>query len=152
MENEQLANQVKALEEKDAKAVEGELLTEVTSVAAENSKGANIPVPNPEELVERASQSFIGALRAFRVLFAQLSTKQKIRTMLAVMDLPQDKIPVLLKEDVEKQAFLMGQRAINARFTITYYHIVRQIEEQRAKQAEEQAKNETGTTSEVPAV
>jgi len=110
-----------------------EILTEVTSIKEANKNGANIVVPNAEELISKASASFISSRKMFNNLFSQLSARGKNRVMNAVLDLPQDKLPVMLKDELEKAAFVAGQKIINARFTITYYHILKQLQEEKEK-------------------
>lgn len=112
---------------------EKQIKTEVTSLAKEEEKtGKKIELPSEEELIAKASASFFASRTACSKVFKSLSSKQKCRVFDAVLDLPTDGVPVLLKSDEEKKAFVYGQRSLSDRFLITYYHIL----EERRKQIE----------------
>lgn len=111
--------------------------TEVTSISKEEEKtGKKIKVPTEQELVAKANMSFIASKIAFSNIFKRLSSKQKCRVSDAVLDLPIDGVPVLLKTPEEKQAFLYGQRVLSDRFLITYYHIAEEQRKLSKKQKE----------------
>ena len=110
--------QLNSVEEKQ------QLVTEVTSIAKEEAKtGQHIPIPTEEELVQKANSSFIVNRKRFADIFATLSSKQKNRVANSILDLPQDGLPVYLKENKEKLAFAIGQRVIADRFIITTHFI-----------------------------
>ena len=114
--------------------MQGEVKTEVTSIAKEEEKtGEKIPIPDPETLFSRANASFINHFNTFVSLLPKLSAKQKIRVITAVLSLPEDGVPVLLKTDIEKYAYAMGQRAKLDQFTIFQYHIHKEASKAREK-------------------
>lgn len=125
-----------------------ELLTEVTSIAQEEAKtGQKIAIPTEEELVAKHSQLHLTSFQHFGRLFKDLSAKQKLRVMLAVLDLPQDKIPVMLKTDAEKAAFVFGQQAISSRFVLNQKAINDAMRKQRAEQLEKLKQENQGETN-----
>lgn len=127
-----------------------EIKTEVTSIANEEAKtGTKIETPSAEKLLSLASSSFLKNRRSFNTLFSELSARGKTRVMNAVLDLPTDGVPVLLKDEKEKGAFGIGQRVIADRFIITYYHILseRQQQLQAEKEAVTSAPQETVDTA-----
>ena len=102
-----------------------EILTEVMSVSDEEKRiGETIPIPSREELIQKASMSFIRNKTAFGNLFPKLSSKQKNRVALAILEMPIEGIPVLLKSNEEKLVFAVGQRLLADRFLLTYDSIV----------------------------
>ena len=113
-----------------------ELKTEVTSVAQEEKKsGQKMNLPGAEEMAQRASASFIQHKLMLGKAFPKLSSKQKNRVILSILDLPTDNLHVTLKTDEEKACFALGQRLITDRFILTQYHISREIaKEQLTKQ------------------
>jgi len=117
-----------------------EILTEVTSVAAEEARTGKTIIDKrmtAEEIVAKATGSFIGGITLLERIFNTLSTRGKTRTMLAIMDLPKDGVPVRLQNDSEKQAFAIGQRIISDRFIITQHYIVQESKKLKAKQEQE---------------
>jgi hypothetical protein len=131
-------------------ATNKKLLTEVTSIAKEEEKtGEKIPIPSEEELLRRANMSFLVNRKKFSDIFKTLSSKQKSRVADAILDLPQDKLPVYLKESNEKYAFALGQRIIMDRFTITLHHIneerkkfIKTNQEAKTSEQEKESSNE----------
>lgn len=130
------------------------LKTEVTSIANEEKQGATIEVPQPQDLVNRASASLLTNLKILE-MFADakqgsemfLSKKAMKRVLLAIIDLPSEGVPVKLRGEAEKKAFAIGQRAIADRFLITQHYINQEIRQARTAEAEK-AKETTSTETE----
>jgi hypothetical protein len=121
-----------------------EVTTQVTSIAQEEAKtGQKVKMPTPEELVQRASSSFIASRRQLGNIFKDLSAKAKTRVLLSILDLPTDGIPVILKDDKEKYCFGLGQRMINDRFTITYFHMAEEQKKIAAQKQQEEVDKKT---------
>lgn len=155
---ENLLNDSDTVQDVTIKSVEnGPVKTEVTSVAAEEAKtGIQQKIPTKEELVARATASYIRSLKQLSdMIRAKSGGNYKIsrhgmnRVILSILQLPQDDMDVTLQGNEEKLAFALGQRIIADRFLITQHHISEQIkkmrEEQAAKAAEvkpEEPKNE----------
>lgn len=144
----------KAIEEAEleqAEEVSDELLTEVTSIKQEEIKsGQEIPIPDPEQLVANASASFIRDRANLNRLIGGMGKGALKRAIIAILDLPSDKMPVKLISKEEKDAFLVGQRMINNRFLITQHHIVNEkkrlkklMEEQQCNQKQKQSSSES---------
>jgi len=124
-----------------ANEIKSELTTQVTSIAQEEQKtGQQVKVPSIEELVANASSSYFNSMVHFEQVFTKLSARAKTRVAVAVLQLPEEKVPVKMKTDEERLAFGLGQRALANRFLLTQYYINRQVEEQR---------NKTNNTEEV---
>lgn len=123
-----------------------EVRTEVTSIAAEEAKtGVKINVPTSEELVARATGSYIRNIEELdKLINSKNQTKYRIsrhgmnRVLNAILQLPMDDLPVLLQGKEEKLAFGLGQRIITDRYLITHYHIVE--EQKRLNKKAEEAK------------
>ncbi len=123
-----------------------QVLTEVTSIAQEEEKtGKKIELPGLEEMVKRASISFITSKAKLAQIFTELSSRGKDRVMAAIMDIPTGGLPVFLRKDEEKIAFGLGQRMIADRFVIMQYHI-KQEHDRRLKMNEEQLNKEVEKT------
>lgn len=119
------------------------ITTEVTSVALEEEKTGNrISLPNEEEIANRALSSFILNRKKFSEVFSTLSARGKTRVMNAVLELPTEGLPVYLKDDNEKSAFLVGQRLISDRFILTQYHITQELRKRKQKQDVEENQKE----------
>lgn len=123
-----------------------EILTEVTTIAAENKKGAGIKVPNQQQLVNNAMQTVIVGLRRLNVIYPQLKARAKVRALNAILDLPTAGIPVLLKTELEKEAFKVGQMVINARFLLTQHFVNEEMLKHKAE-AEQLKGTNNGTES-----
>lgn len=115
-----------------------QVVTQVTNIAEqEEMTGTKVEIPSSENLREKAAASFVRNKKGFAYMFAQLSSKQKNRVALAVLELPTDQLPVMLKSDEEKQCFVYGQRMISDRFILTQFYISDEISKRR-KTNEEQ--------------
>lgn len=128
-----------ATENKVEQVQQKEQLTEVTSVAKEELKTGNkVQMPSPEEIVHRASSSYISGLQELERLFrsGKISNRGMTRTMIAILSLPSDGVPVKLKDSTEKYAFAVGQGVIRDRFLITQYHVVQEQKIIRALEKE----------------
>jgi len=126
--------------------VKKEIKTEVTSIRQEEKKtGQTIKMPSPEEMIAKASASFMANRRHLSQLFPKLSSKAKNRTIMAILDLPQEDLHVPLKKDDERLAFAIGQRMLADRFLMTQYYMMEQrkkdIEESKQKLADEAKEN-----------
>lgn len=129
--------QVDSVEEPESK----EVLTEVTTIAEEEARtGQKVPLPSPQELISRASASMITDRKHLSGVLPKLGKNALKRIILAALELPTAGIPVKLVSDEEKGAYLLAQRIINNRFTITYYHI---LEESKKLKAEQETPQET---------
>lgn len=124
---EQLNALVKQEQELEQAELEKGVYTKVTSVAEENKKGANIKLPNPEEIVTKVSMAHITQKKVFNDLFGSkaLSARARQRIMNALLDLPMDNMRSLFKSDVEYQTFLVGQTVLNYKFTIITHHVIK---------------------------
>lgn len=118
-----------------------EIKTEVTSIAKEEEKGASIKVPNPQELVNRASASLLTNLKVLEAFIdapsgsdMHLSKKAMKRVLLSIIDLPTEGVPVKLRTEAEKKAFAIGQRAIADRFLITQHYINEEVRKAKENQ------------------
>jgi hypothetical protein len=128
--------QVDSVEEPEAK----EILTEVTTIAKEEEKtGEKVQLPSQQELINRASASMISDRKHLGQVLPKLGKNALKRIILAALELPTAGIPVKLVSDEEKGAYLLAQRIINNRFTITYYHI---LEESKKLKAEKETPQE----------
>jgi hypothetical protein len=124
-----------------------ELTTEVTSVVDQEQKtGQKIELPKPEELLAKAYGSFISSMVQLEKVFIKLSSKQKTRTLIAILDLPTEGSIVKLKTKEEQYCYLLGQRIQSDRFIIIQDAINKQIkakqEELLLKQTEEAKSDE----------
>jgi hypothetical protein len=109
---------------------EGIVLTEVTSIRQEELKtGKQIPVPNAEKLVMNA----IIGIEIVYSLLSEMSKKQIIRAVVASLDLPQDKVPVFLKQEKEVALFGVLQQAGQQKFIVINHHVNQLIKEERNK-------------------
>lgn len=109
-----------------------EVNTEVMSIADEEKRlGRPIEVPKGEELVQKASASFIIQRKVANNLMHKMSKRSLIRAVNAILDLPTQDLPVLLKKNEEKQLFAAGQRIITDRYIILTHHIKKLVEEQK---------------------
>lgn len=130
--------------EEETKA-NGEVLTEVTSVAAEEERtGQKVNIPSAEELVQRANVSYIQNLKMIEQLINArqgsgylISRKGMNRLLLSILSLPMDDIRVTLQGKEEKYGFGVGQRLIADRFLLTQHHISEEIK--KRKEAQEAA-------------
>ena len=126
-------------------------LTEVTSIAKEDAKnGTTTKLPTPEEMVERASISLIRNMKMLNDIVNKNNNGKYVigrhgmnRILNAILQLPEEGIPVQLKGEQEKLAFVLGQKIIGDRFIITHYHIV----EERKKMLAEAQNNATVTNN-----
>ena len=115
-----------------------EILTEVTSIAAEDEKnGTKTNIPSPEELVSKAAISMYMSRRDLMPLISGMSKKATLRVLNAILELPQENLPVLLKTKEEKQAFVLGQKILMDRFLIIQHSINKEIQTRKAKQEEQ---------------
>lgn len=133
---------------------EGKVVTEVTSIAAEELRtGVQQQMPTVEELVARANSSYIRNLQGLAALINKrtgkdyaISRKGMNRLLLAIIQLPQDGLPVNLNSHEEKLGFGIGQRCISDRFMLTQHHI---NEEMKRIKAEREAKKNNNTPAEA---
>jgi hypothetical protein len=121
--------------EQKEKIVE-QINTEVMSIADEEKRlGRPIEVPKGEDLVQKAAASFIIQRKVANNLMLNMSKRSLIRAVNAILDLPTQDLPVLLKKDEEKQLFAAGQRIITDRYIILTHHIKKLVEEQKQKES-----------------
>jgi len=100
------------------------ILTEVTSIAKEEARtGEKIDIPSVDELVSRASASFIKNRTLLEREFKDLSGRAKTRVLNAILDLPTEGVPVLLKDEGERKCFAYGQRIQMDRLIILQHYI-----------------------------
>ena len=100
------------------------LKTEVTSIAQEEAKtGEKIELPSAEKIIANATQAYIQDMTQLQKAYGYLGGRAKIRSLIAILSIPTDKIPVNLVSEEEKFCFALGQRIIQHRFLITQYHI-----------------------------
>lgn len=130
-----------------------ENLTQVTSIAEEERKtGKKIDVPNPEELVARASSSLIVNQQHLNNIINRrnggtkytISRKGMNRVVNAILGLPMEGMPVRLQNQAEKAAFAIGQNIIRDMFVIMANHAFTE-----AKKAKESAGQENQTSANV---
>jgi len=142
----------------DVEVKAAEVQTEVTSIAAEEERtGQKIDVPSPDDLYAKAASSYIRNMKMLTDLVHSsrgnkpaISRNGMNRILTAILQLPQDGMPVRLQNDTETAAFGIGQRIIADRYLMTHYHIVQQQKEMKKKQEEaaQQAQAETKTEGE----
>jgi hypothetical protein len=140
---------------KTAEIDDKDVRTEVTSIAAEEARtGQKINVPTSEELVARATGSYIRNIEELdKLINSKNQTKYKIsrhgmnRVLNAILQLPMDDLPVLLQGKEEKLAFGLGQRIIADRYLITHYHIVEEQKKLNKKAEEAKASSEQATNN-----
>jgi hypothetical protein len=117
-------------------------VTEVTSISREEQKtGTKINVPTPEELVAKATASYIRNLEGLDNIIRghkggsyHISRRGMNRVLIAILQLPMDDLHNTLQGEAEKLAFSLGQRIIADRFIITQHHINEEIKKIKAKQ------------------
>ncbi|MEY3422573.1 MAG: hypothetical protein RIR48_2890 [Bacteroidota bacterium] len=115
-----------------------EILTEVTSIAAEDEKtGMTTAIPPPEELVSKAAISMYVSRQQLIPLMGNMSKKATLRVLNAIFELPQDNLPVFLKTDEEKRAFVLGQKILMDRFLIIQHSINKEIQSRKLKEQEQ---------------
>lgn len=137
-----------------SKASDTRVLTEVTSIAAEELRtGIEQKMPTAEELVARAHSSYIRNLQGLKALINQrtgkdylISRKGMNRLLLSILELPMDGLPVTLVSKDEKLGFGIGQRCVSDRFIITQHHV---NEEYKRIKAEREAQVNKQTTTEA---
>lgn len=109
----------------------GEVLTQVTSIAQEEKRtGQTINMPSPEELVARASSSLIAHQQIMNQIITRnrggdavcISRKGMNRVLNAIFSLPTEGVPVKLKGNAEKAAYITGQKLIRDMFIIMADH------------------------------
>lgn len=133
-----------------------EVLTEVTSIAAEEARtGQTIDVGTPEDIYAKAMSSYVRNMHQLdEILSAKAGNKAAIsrngmdRVLMAILQLPQDGLPVRLKTDLETAAFGIGQRIIADRYLMTHYHIVEEAKKRKALQAEQVTAQQTNNEGE----
>lgn len=129
-----------------------EVLTEVMSIADEEARtGQKIDVGSPDDLYGKAANSYVRNMKMLNDILSMtkgnsnpafaVSRKGLNKVINAILQLPQDGLPVTLNTDLEKTAFALGQRIIADRFLMTYYHISK--EQQKLKQKESQTSEQT---------
>ena len=108
-----------------------ENLTQVTSIAEEEKRtGQKIDVPNPDELVARASSSLIVNQQHLSNIVNRrnggtkytISRKGMNRVINAILGLPTDGVPVRLQGPAEQAAFAIGQNIVRDMFVIMANH------------------------------
>lgn len=152
-----LLNGAENVQDLEVKA--SELKTEVTTIAEEEKRtGQNINVGTPEDIYAKAAGSYIRNMKMLNDMITgrqgtgyAISRKGMNRVMNAILQLPQDGLPVKLENDMEMAVFGVGQRIIADRYLMTHYHIVQQQREmlkQREAEAKALAENKTETKTE----
>ena len=133
-----------------------ELKTEVTSIQQEEERtGEKIHVPSAEELVARASSSMIINKKHLGDLITRrdggkgtfkLNRKALNRVILAILDMPTGGLPVYLKSEDEKAAFILGQRLVADRFILMQHHISLEMKKRLDKQPSENKSEDKPST------
>jgi hypothetical protein len=109
-----------------------EVLTEITSIAKEEEKNnVKVDVPSSEELVAKASASFIKHRVLLNQKFKGLSSKAKCRVLDSIMDLPAEGLKVCLQSEDEKLCFAYGQRIQSDKLIIINHHIYNEYQKQK---------------------
>jgi hypothetical protein len=130
---------LKTLTEEEKAEIIRQVNTEVTSIAQEEERtGKIIPVPNAEELVQRAAVALMQSKKFISEILPKMSKKSIHRATLAYLDLPTEDLPVYLKTEEEKLLFAHGQRAIMMRTIIVNHHANIMIQEARAKKLQKE--------------
>jgi hypothetical protein len=133
-----------------------ELQTEVTTIAEqEQLSGQKIDVGTPDDLYAKAASSYIRNMKMLNDIVRgrqgsgfTISRKGMNRVINAILQLPQDGLPVKLENDAEMAVFGIGQRIIADRYLMTHYHIVQQQKEMLKKKQEEAAAKASETKTE----
>lgn len=156
MENTETTNLLEGsddMQDVQRKAAE-ENLTKVTSIAEEEIRtGQKINVPNPEELVAKASSSLIVNQQHLNNLVNRknggtkyaISRKGMNRVVNAILGLPVDGVPVRLQSEIEKAAFAIGQNIIRDMFVIMANHAFTEAKKAKEASNTEQTNNEAST-------
>lgn len=138
--------QVKAAQEQ---VEEG--LTQVTSIAEEEKRtGQKINIPNPQELVARASSSLIANQQHLNGLINRrnggtkfaISRQGMNRVMNAIFSLPTDGIKVSLQNDAEKVAFAIGQNIVRDMFVIMANHAFTEAKKAKESSLQQEQNND----------
>lgn len=123
--------------------VEGEV-TKIETLAGEEKKtGKKIEMPTAEQLVSIVSANLIKNRKDINNMLWDMSKKQVIRTVMALLDIPQAQMPVYLKTEEEKIVFAIGQKALYNKFTIIQHSINQEIAKDRLKKQQEAKNNST---------
>jgi hypothetical protein len=134
-----------------------ENLTQVTSIAQEEKRtGQKIDVPNPEELVARASSSLIVNQQHLSNIVNRrnggtkytISRKGMNRVINAILGLPTEGVPVRLQSPAEKAAFAVGQNIIRDMFVIMANHAF--SEAKKAKETSLQQEQASANVEQEP--
>lgn len=129
-----------------------ENLTQVTSIAEEEKRtGKKIDVPNPEELVARASSSLIVNQQHLSNIVNRrsggtkytISRKGMNRVINAILGLPTDGVPVRLQSDAEKAAFAIGQNIVRDMFVIMANHAFSEAKKSKENSLQTQQTSDT---------
>lgn len=133
------------------------LTTEVTSIAEqEQITGIQQKIPTADELYSKAMMSFIRNMKHLNDIInysgsgtgkRAISRKGMNRVLNSILQLPMDGMPVTLQGELEKNAFVLGQRVIADRYIITHHHII-----QERKRLQDEKNNATVTNNEQQTV
>jgi hypothetical protein len=118
-------------------------LTEVTSIAQEEERtGQKIILPSEEIMVQRAIADIYEQRRYISGLLKNMSHRGIYRAVMAILDLPAEKIPVKLLDDDEKMLYARGQRLLTSRYLVLHHATRKAFEEHKLKQQEKELENE----------
>lgn len=119
--------------------------TEITTLAKEAEKGAEIP--SKEELDKIAHRDFTSGLVTLERMLktavkskgtGKLSARSVVRILIALLQFPEEDLEVDIKSGLEEVAFGIGQRVQMARF----YLMMEQVNQMaKAKKQEKKTKN-----------
>lgn len=130
----------------------GEVVTEVTSVAAqEQLTGKKIEI-DAADLVDNAKRVFLPIKRQFMSIYGSLSGRGRERVISALLDLPMDNLRVLIKDKKEIEAYRTGQQVLWCRQLILTDAIKaekKRIEEMKAADAKVSEESTDKTNEEV---
>jgi len=134
IENKDLLKDSDTIQDVQIKTTE-ENTTRVTSIAQEEERlGQKVKMPSIEELVSRAGIATIQDRKRLSQILPNLGKKSMQRAILAGLDLPTEGLPVKLRTDEEKVAFVLIQKLISSRFILMQNHISQELRKQKEKE------------------
>ena len=121
-------------------APDPETLTDVTSLAEEKMKGADVPAISKDEMKNIALRDYHGGLitlendlkRAIKSRgTSKISTRGLLRVLISILQFPEPDLKVDVRGGVETYAFGIGQRVQQARFFLMLDEVHRRNEEKK---------------------
>jgi len=127
---------------KETKAVKEEKVTDVTSLAEEKAKGADVPPISKEQMKQMSLRDYHAGLLTLEKDLktalkgsgqGKISARGLLRVLVAILQFPEPDLKVDVKPGIETHAFAIAQRVQMARFFL----MLDAIHEKNKKQKEE---------------